>query len=85
MYIDVIGKKRVPVPGIGSMTPIKRFLANESIVRNLVANKDWTVYCSITNRLITVTNVDEFMQDQCCSQETDVDSSRNCLFDLFFA
>ena len=38
----------------------------------------WSVYCSVTKRLITPDNIDEFMNDKCCGGPSGgVDSSSN--------
>lgn len=79
MLIDITGQKS-EVPGIGKLPPITNYMATESIIRNLINyNKKWNVYCSITKRLITPENIDEFMNDMCCYNVTpgDVDSSTN--------
>lgn len=66
MLIDVTGKKSI-IPGINKIPPVIGYNATESVVRNLMNHRNrWNVYCSITKRLITPDNIDEFMNDKCC-------------------
>ena len=78
MLIDVTGKKSI-IPGINKIPPVIGYNATESIVRNLMNHRNkWNVYCSITKRLITPDNVDEFMNDKCCGGPAGgVDTSSN--------
>ena len=60
IFVDIIGKKTI-IPFLNRMPPLIHFEMSEGELRNIINFKEWKTYCSISKRLITKENIEDFM------------------------